>query len=811
MIRTSEHLRRYVVLALLCLIAGTSMQTAFAANTITRVDNNGTTITFTTEKGQLVVTPYSDYVFRVYTLPAGTTTLPRQNTVVCSSPKASYKLQETDSAYVISTAAMKAVVNKSTATIAYQDATGTLLSEDAGIDNTAMPRTCSFRGMGDAAFYGGGYNGQQVNVDRRTLTIDNHPKFGWDSNYNGSCYLNIPFIVSTRGYGLLFDDLYRGATIIPSSAGTTYKSGSPSPIGYYFVGGGNMASVLTHYTALTGRQPLPPYWSLGYITSRFGYKSESEARDVISKIHAAGLPLDGIVFDLFWEGEDITKMGNLDWYKPCFPNATAMMNDFRKEGIHTICITEPYFTSLTDNYTVLQQKGYLADDDVSHMAWLGVPKVGLIDATNPDAMDWFWQWYKARTKEGVDGWWFDLGEPESHDSDSYHKGGTAAEVHNEFGNLWSATVYNGLRKDFPEVRPLILPRSGTAGMQRYGVMPWTGDISRSWEGLQAQVPALLCSGMSGVAYMGSDVGGFTSDTINVDLYLRWIEMSTFTAMLRTHSGRLPEPYNDVYKDILPDVRRYIRMHYDYLPYTYTLSYENSTQGVPMARPLSFYGDMSVASVSDEYLWGRDILVAPVMKDTTARSIVFPEGTWVDMNAPATSFAGGSTVSYTAPLSVLPHFARQGALIPTLSQDTITATKDIDDSRLTLTWYLGTDGKETATQTTIYNDDKTSPTALADNAYTLTTINAKSTAKEKTISFSTQGSYVGMPQERVFTIAIPVFGTKRPHRISKESANATEVLHASPLNSKAEGYCLQGDTLYIWFTLSNADTHLHIKL
>ena len=150
-------------------------------------------------------------------------------------------------------------------------------------------------------------------------------------------------------------------------------------------------------------------------------------------------------------------------------------------------------------------------------------------------MDWMWQFYKARTEDGVGGWWLDLGEPERHDGDSHHKGGTVEQVHNEFGNLWIERVYRGLKEDFPNVRPFLMPRAGTSGMQRYSVFPWTGDIKRSWAGLQAQVPALVSAGMSGIGYMGSDVGGFSVENNYTDpsLYLRWIEMAVFSPMMRT--------------------------------------------------------------------------------------------------------------------------------------------------------------------------------------------------------------------------------------------------------------------------------------
>ena len=225
----------------------------------------------------------------------------------------------------------------------------------------------------------------------------------------------------------------------------------------------------------------------------------------------------------------------------------------------------------------------------------------MIDITNPDAAAWMWKRYQRAAEQGVTGWWLDLGEPEKDDTTTHYTLGNREEVHNEYASRWMDMLYSGTRREFPSFRPVLMTRSGTSGMQRYGVMPWTGDIARSWAGLHAQIPAMINTGMSGVAYMGSDVGGFASDgTANPRLYLRWVEQAVFGGMLRTHSAVLPEPYHECYDSIRDDVRRFVHLHYKYLPYTYNLSYENATCGLPPARPVSFYHPTSeTASVTGD--------------------------------------------------------------------------------------------------------------------------------------------------------------------------------------------------------------------
>lgn len=293
--------------------------------------SDGSSVTVTAQHGTLTLTAYNDYVIKVFTLPAGDSSQERQSITVSAAPEATFSVSEDDDNLTLSTAATQVIVNKANCAVSFADMAGSVrLSEKEGLNNSVRPHRVTFNPMNDAAFYGGGYNGQRADQSDCTIVMDNHQQWGWNADYSDTRNICIPFVVSTSGYGLLFDDHYRGAKITPSSTrGTTYETGSLNPIAYYYVGGdGSMASVMENYTFLTGRQELPPYWALGYITSRYGYKTQQEAREVINKIKGANLPLDGIVMDLYWQGYDESGMGNLDWYSSNWPNPTEMMRDF---------------------------------------------------------------------------------------------------------------------------------------------------------------------------------------------------------------------------------------------------------------------------------------------------------------------------------------------------------------------------------------------------------------------------------------------------------------------------------------------------
>lgn len=282
--------------------------------------SDATTLTVTAEHGRLLITPYNDCVIKVITFPDRADTPERQSITVSATPQADYTVTDNDDSLTLLTSATKVIVSKSNCAVSFADAAGNVrLSEKEGINNSARPHKVTFNPMNDIAFYGGGYNGQRANQNECTIVMDNKQQWGWNSSYSDSRNICIPFIVSTSGYGLLFDDHYRNAKIKPSSTnGTTYETGSLNPIAYYYVGGdGSMASVLENYTFLTGRQELPPYWALGYITSRYGYKNQDEAKSVVQNIKNANLPLDGIVMDLYWQGYDESGMGNLDLAPQC--------------------------------------------------------------------------------------------------------------------------------------------------------------------------------------------------------------------------------------------------------------------------------------------------------------------------------------------------------------------------------------------------------------------------------------------------------------------------------------------------------------
>ena len=803
---------------------------------VSAVDANGTATITGNKGGKLMITPYSPDVVKIFTLPEtlananDDSARERRSISVVATPNASYSTTETESEYLVNvTDGVTVSVDKSTCYVSFLYGNNVILAENGGLINNSGNRTVTFAAMHDVGFYGAGYNGKTTNIGGTSWKMHNTQTGGWNATWSAPHNICIPYYLSTNGYGVLFDDHYIDAVMTPSADGSTYRSQSANPIAYYFVGGGSMEKAMQNYQFLTGYQPLPPFWALGYITSRYGYHSANEAKNVISRIKdESKLPLDGIVFDLYWQGSSPAGMGNLEWYTQNFPNPTQMLADFKAKNVNTICITEPFFTSdAATNYNYLKNNGYLADEKVGNMTWLTNNPVGLIDTSNENAMKWMGEFYKRHTSNGVAGWWLDLGEPERHFfNNCHHAGGTCQQIHNEFGALWIESVYKALTKEAPNMRHLLLPRSGTAGMQRFSTFPWTGDIQRSWEGLQAQVPALVNCSMSGVGYLGSDIGGFCDSNNNSDdLYLRWVQLGVFYPVMRTHAieSLTPEPY---YRpNILDKVRDAINLRYAYIPYTYTRAYLNTRYGSPMARPANFADeDKSVlANCKDAYLWGPDIFVAPVVNSSNSRNITFPEGDWLDMKDFSTIYQGHQTVNnYNAPLEVLPRFMRRGAFVPRYRQDTFSSTAEIRTSQVTIDYFPSWNDIHDSGM--IYDDDRNSADNIDKGNYLITNFEAWGTNGSNgtlTVLISREGNgwtgdADGACQDFLFQIHDFGFGegsihSAASHESSLHAAPSKSFKHCSSLEevkneNSVESYAIVDNNLYVRIPQLNTDAN-----
>lgn len=570
----------------------------------------------------------------------------------------------------------------------------------------AMQPTENFYGCGERA----------ISINRRGQRLESY-------NQADYCYgdetenlnITIPFVLSSNHWGVLCDGNYPG----------TFDFGATTPgvfdyqvedgdFCYYLITGSDMRHVMRKYVTLTGKAPLPPLWALGYIQSRYGYETEPQARSAVITFRNMQIPLDALVLDLYWFG--VGQMGDFDWNYNAFPTPQNMMADFAAQGVKTILITEPYVVTTSENYgpaaaqelfcTNSEDEPYLLDN-----FWAGA--ASLLDITDPDTRDWWWEFYEARANEGVDGWWSDLGEPEMHIGDMRHEAGFANAVHNTYSLAWAKLLYEGYQEHFPEQRMFNLIRSGYAGMQRYGTFPWSGDVQRTYSGLSAQLPIMLSMGLSGVGYCGSDLGGFSCGDLDEELYTRWMQMGAFSPVMRAHGwGVITEPiyFPEPTRSIVAD---YIRLRYQLLPYNYTLAWQNSTAGTPLVRPLFWeFDEAGLQDIDDEYMWGPSFLVAPIMESgATERNVYLPQGAWIDYWTD-TCYVGGQTIAAAAPIEKLPLFVRAGSIIP--RAPVVQSTEYYNIDTLTAHFYLDESVPQTSFE--LYVDDGSAPDALENSTF-----------------------------------------------------------------------------------------------
>ncbi|MDE7396986.1 MAG: DUF5110 domain-containing protein, partial [Muribaculum sp.] len=724
-------------------------------------NTDGTISTVTADGRTVTVTAIDDNIVRVTNAPDGTTPSATQGAIAERQPfHGSISTDKTLSTMILPSG-LTVTLDMTTGAVTFLADGVELIADNAERQFNDSTNSLALYAPGDDIFYGAGERGHSLTLNGDTLQMYNTQNYGYTEGDPRirKMGVSVPLMVSSLGYGVLFDDVAAATMILREPI--VYTTEARDPVSYYFIyGNGTLQGVTDKFTALTGRQPLPPLWSLGYITSKYGYHDSNEAIGVVDTLQSMGYPVDGIVLDLYWYGEE-ENMGALRWDSVKWPDTRQFLALLKDRGVNTVLITQPYVNKegASQRYNELAENDMFVVDSLGNVhdmsTWIA--ECSMIDVANPATREWYKQVYKELTDGGVAGWWGDLGDLETHPSTVFHRDGKgnlipARLYHNQYGNDWSSIIHSLYTEQYPETRLMSLMRGGTTGLQRYSVFPWSTDVSRSWGGLQPQIKIMLSSGLSGLGYMHHDVGGFAIDRDNPrdpELYVRWLQLGVFSPVLRTHSQTLPEPYHyPEYADVILDL---VRERYRWLPYNYTLAYENSATGAPLVRPLNFNDPQAPADIDDQYMWGNEVMVAPVMeKGATSRRIIVPAGTWIDYNNPDVSYIGPDTVTYSAPLDVMPLLVRSGAFIPQ-AQYIMNNVGDYDTSRYDILFYPRTDGMSSYS---LYEDDLTSASALKNGNFALINFHSDMQGDKVSITVSTSGSYPSMAETKTLTFRLP---------------------------------------------------------
>ncbi|HMP73163.1 MAG TPA: glycoside hydrolase family 31 protein [Kiritimatiellia bacterium] len=748
--QSSKFVSRWVILSLLVFALPVRAAAEARAWLSHRVEEGR--LHFEVTDGGLVLSFLSANAVEVVFTPSGVYDQPSSFALSGESLPAGFDVEESEKALVVRTEGLSVVIEKSPFRLTYRHRGRELIAEDPGFIQSENRGGFRFQVGGEERFYGAGSR-VLGRMDRRGERLDLYAQSAYDySDYSKVMYYSMPAVVSSRRYMLVFDNAARGEVDIDSRGDQRLHFHAVGGRWAYILMAGETWPELAEVIAeTTGRQPFLPRWALGHLASRFGYQSRAEAEAVVAGHMEDAIPLDAIIFDLYWFGPDLRGyMGNLDWDGKAFPDPGEMIANFADQGIQTILITEPFILTASRNWEDAVAKRALAKDEEGAAAEFETffGRAGLVDVFDPSAREWFWSFYKRQMELGVAGWWGDLGEPETHPDDIRHINGRGEEVHNAYGHTWARMVYEGYRRDFPHLRPFNLMRSGFVGSQRYAMIPWSGDVQRSWGGLRSQVEISLQMGLQGVAYMHSDLGGYTGGTQDPELYIRWMQFGVFQPIYRPHAHPSvpPEPifWDEPTKGI---VREAILHRYRLLPYNYTLMFENATVGLPLMRPLMFVDDREeMEGRMDAYLWGDALLVAPILEPGVTEQVVpLPKGAhWFDLWT-GERHAGGQAVSVPVRLDRIPVFVRGGAFLPTIPD--IMATRDYDPSELIVDFYA--DPWVPVSRGHVYDDDGATPDAYERGQYERILFYAERTEQGGLMLRvdGEGGDYPGRPEQR----------------------------------------------------------------
>lgn len=497
---------------------------------------------------------------------------------------------------------------------------------------------------------------------------------------------SVPFMLSSLGYGFLWNNPAIGTVTLGTNC-TTWRAEATKFLDYWITAGDSPAEIEEAYASVTGTVPMMPDYGMGFWQCKLRYQTQEELLEVAREYKRRGLPISVIVVDFFhWPLEGEWKFDPEYW-----PDPDAMIRELKEMGIELMVSIWPTVDYKSENFQEMRNKGLLIN------AERGVPD-GLhmfdrtlhMDTTNPETREYVWQKVKQNYYDkGVRVFWLDEAEPEYsyYDFDQYrYHLGPNVQIGNLYPRFYAKMFFDGMEQEGQQ-NILNLIRCAWAGSQKYGALVWSGDIDSSFESLRRQFTAGLNMGIAGIPWWTTDIGGFHGGFIDNDdfkeLLVRWFQYGTFCPVMRLHGDREPHKVplsmegggrcasgadNEVwsYGDAVYEIcKKYMTIRENMRPYTETLMRAAHEKGSPVIRPLfyDFPEDGNCWENETQYLYGPDLLVAPIMHaGTTTREVYLPEGAdWTDMWTKET-YQGGATITVDAPIEQIPLFTRNDSLL-----------------------------------------------------------------------------------------------------------------------------------------------------
>jgi alpha-D-xyloside xylohydrolase len=749
---------------------------------------NDTGIKATTTSLTIEIQFYGPSILRIVKSPVGTSFTKESLSVIKAPQKTTFTAKQQGNILTLKNERLTVSLNLKSGTISYFTKSGApLLNEkensasfipfnDAG--NKTFSVLQSFQLGKDEAIYGLGQQ-QKGKMSQRNVTLN---------MVQGNTDDYVPLFQSVKGYGVFWDN-YSPTVFNDNADSTSFKSDAGDCIDYYFMYGGNADGVIANMRDLTGQVPMFPLWTYGYFQSKERYKSQEEVVDVVKKYRELKVPLDGIIQDWQYWGNNYL-WNSMEFLNVDFPDPQKFVNEIHNLNAHLTISIWNSFGPKTKQYRELDSIGALMNFSTWPQSgsekWPPIRDypsgVRVYDPYNPVARNIYWKHLSYLHSLGLDGWWMDSSEPDHLDfkpSDLDNKTylGSFRKVRNAFPLMTVGGVYTHQRAIDSSKRVFILTRSAFAGQQRYGANTWSGDVTASWNALRNQISAGLNFSLSAIPYWNSDIGGFfltrfpkrLDDPEYRELYERWLQFGTFCPMMRSHGTDAPREIYQFGKKGDRDfdaINKYINLRYRLLPYIYSTSWDVTANQSSMMRALvmDFPTDKNALDINDEYMFGKSLLVNPVTEpmyikktgegrnavateDFTAvktKELYLPAGAdWYDFWT-GEKIAGGKKINRETPFDIIPLYVKAGAILPVGPSVQYAEEKKWDDLEIRI--YPGADGKF------VLYEDENNNYNYEKGVYSTITFNWDDKKKMLTIS-DQNGSFPGMLTNRKFNIVI----------------------------------------------------------
>jgi len=701
-------------------------------------------VNFTLGKGVLKLRVCNDKIIQVsYSL---NSTLPVKDSIIVNKAweKPNFEVTENSDNIIISTKSLTVNVSKSNSLVHFYDKSGNLiLSEDnkqitAVLISGIITNTCSatFNSPASEGIFGLGQHQQKImNYKSQSVVLDQQ-----------NTEIALPFMVTTRGYGLLWDNYSTTNFYGNVSSNTKYQFSSESGkmIDYYFMYGPEIDEIISDYRTASGAAPLFPKWAYGLFQSKDKYSTSAEILKIAKQYRAAKFPLDCIVQD--WDYWTPDYWGSHTMNATRYPNPKALIDSLHAMNLHSMISIWPVFHSSTTNYQQFNAINAVYPSDGSHHFY---------DPHNDAAKKIFWNQVNNQlfSKYGWDAWWADNDEPQGYPDGFDRKNfitakGPGVTYYNTYPIEHTAAVYNGWRQDITNKRSFTLSRSAFSGQQRYATAAWSGDITSTWAAFQNQLSAGLNFCLSGIPYWTTDIGGYTytdwSTAANQELMIRWFQYGSFCPIFRIHGqGDKALVSNTFTKSTKDNLASTDKLRYRLMPYIYSMAWKVTNESYTMMRHLvmDYRTDAKVKAIDNQFMFGQSMLINPITSaGVTKRTVYLPAGTWYDFWT-GMQYKGSQTINTDAPIDKIPVFVKAGSIIP-MGPEIMYANQSVDTIEVRV--YRGANGNFT-----LYEDEGDTYN-YEKGSYSVIPFSYNEASKELTIGDKT-GSYKNMPENHNFKI------------------------------------------------------------